>query len=357
MKAMSRMARQAPSGQTVMWDIEGSTLAVQNHTIVIAEYVECIHASLSALARKVDEDILFGFEFPQGSFDLPHHTFETNDSETLGFTLFPFDSAGLDSHPASHFLQRLCDKGQLCIRQGDRIIWDPKQVNSWCLSVSEVWSEALALMHLLSLPGRGTEVTSWQHANSAISSRHLFFSKSLGTLITHSSYNKTTAITGQYKYILRVIPPALSTILTKLLRIVRPVESFAFTSALTTEGKLEIQKVYATYIFVSHGKVWNSTKLSACLRNWFNRELKVPFGTHLHRHFAQALQRRFLSYEKENQLSVTANKVMGHGSDVADLHYAREPQDLLLDTSERRRMEQVGMDWINKVHRFNIVTT
>lgn len=75
-------------------------------------------------------------------------------------------------------------------------------------------------MHLLSLPEWETEVTSWQHANSPTIPQHLFVSKSLSILITHSSYNKTMAITGQYKYILRVIPFTLSTILMKLLHIV-----------------------------------------------------------------------------------------------------------------------------------------
>ncbi|KAH0826467.1 hypothetical protein J3R83DRAFT_5468 [Lanmaoa asiatica] len=355
MKAMSRMARRAPSGQTITWNTDSTKLAVQNHTVVISEYIHRIQCSLLALANKVNAEILFGIEFPQESFDLPSSTSETNDLETSGFGLFLFDKdTDVDDHPASYFLQQLCKQGQICIRQGDDIIWDVKRFNEWLLTLSNVWSEALALMHLLSLPGRGTEVTSWQYANSPTSPRHLFLSKSLGTLITHSSYNKTTALTGQYKYILRVIPLALATILTKLLRIVRPIETLGFASQFAIGDKLRIQNLYATYIFVSHGKVWDSGRLSASLHNWFVRELKVPFGLHLHRHFAQALQRKYLSYEKDDGLYKIANKVMGHGSQLADLHYAREAQDLNLDASERGRMEQVGRDWIEKVHRLEV---
>lgn len=127
----------------------------------------------------------------------------------------------------------------------------------------------------------------------------------------------------------------------------------AFTSQ-ATKDKLEMQHVYATYMFVSHGKVWNSGRLSACLRNWFVWDLKVPFGLHLHHHFAQAQQCTFLSYEKDNELYKIAHNVMGHGSELTNLHYACEAQDLILDTSERGRMEQVGRDWIEKVHKLDV---
>ncbi|KAH0835419.1 hypothetical protein J3R83DRAFT_9045 [Lanmaoa asiatica] len=143
------------------------------------------------------------------------------------------------------------------------------------------------------------------------------------------------ALTGQYKYILQVIPYTLSIIFTKLLHIIWPIKTFAFSSKAALGNKLEIQNVYSTYIFVSHTKVWNSARLSDGLHNWFLHKLNVPFGLHLHRHFAQALQRRFLSYEKCNELHKTANNVMGHGSELANLHYAREMEDLNLNASER----------------------
>jgi hypothetical protein len=80
------------------------------------------------------------------------------------------------------------------------------------------------------------------------------------------------------------------------------------------------------------------------------RELDVPFGLHLHWHFAQALQRQFLRYEKDHELADVANEVMGHGWEVADYNYMQEGQDLSLDSSKRRKMEIVGYDWISQVH-------
>ncbi|KAG6379791.1 hypothetical protein JVT61DRAFT_10336 [Boletus reticuloceps] len=178
-------------------------------------------------------------------------------------------------------------------------------------------------MHLLALPGHGTEVTQWQYTNSSASPQHLFLSSTLGTLVTHSSYNKTTSITGQYKHLLLVIPFSLSVIIIKLLRIVRPIETFTYTS-LSVGDTSDNQTAYATYMFVSLGGIWESKILSACLRHWFTQELQVPFGLRLHRHFAQTLQHQFLSYTDDSKLLMVANEVLGHGQEVAGLHYARD---------------------------------
>lgn len=347
-----------PANPTVAWNSNHTKITVQNHTILISEYVEQVKQSLLSLSHMLDEKILFGIEFPSGSFDLPDGASETNDTNTCTFGLFTIPSessspSNWNDHPATFFLEKLCDAGGLCARQGDSIIWDAQRVNEWLLEISEAWAEALTLIHLLAIPGRGTEVTAWQYTNSAASPRHLFLSSSLQTFITQSNYNKTTAITGCHKYILRVIPFTLSLIVTKLLRIVRPIESLAFTS-LNIENTLEIREVYFTYMFISHGKVWDGNTLSACLRRWFLRELDVPFGLHLHRHFAQALQQQFLRYEKDHELADVANEVMGHGREVADYNYAREGQDLSLDSTKRRKMEIVGYDWISQVHGIEV---
>lgn len=360
MKGMSRVARQLTSAPTVMWNADHTKIMVQNYTVTISQYIQEVQNSLSALAEKVDRDVLCGIKFPSGSFSLPDDALETNDMDTQGVGLFSpstdSDSAeilAVNYHSATFFLQKLCETGCLCQHDGEEIRWNAVQVNEWLLCISEVWSETLTLMHLLALPGRGTEVSGWQYANSITSSRHLFLSSTLGTLFTLSNYNKTTAITGQHKHILRVIPHALSLIITKLLRIVRPIETLALTSLSIGETS-NTQAVYRTYMFVSHGEVWDSGVLSACLRRWFSRHLKVPFGLHLHRHFAQALQRHFLSYENETELAKVANEVLGHGLEVASHHYAREAEDLCLDSNIRRRMEKVGSDWIRKVHRIEV---
>ncbi|KAG6371750.1 hypothetical protein JVT61DRAFT_9101 [Boletus reticuloceps] len=348
MRAMSRIARRAPSRCTVMWDLEDKQITVLNHSVVINQYFKAVQKSLFNLARKVSQDILFGIEFPDESLNLPSAEEETHDTDTIGFGLFslPIDNSDGTPSPAAYFLEELTKRGEICHRDGDQIIWNHQKLHQWLLDLSSAWSEMFTLMHLLALPARGSEMTIWQHSNSSISSRHLFFSKSLQTLITQSNYNKTSAITGLYKHILRPIPFPLATILTKLLRIIRPVETFAFTSQVTERDRQAIREVYGTYIFISNTKVWDSCKLSAALKAWFIRELQVPFGLSLHRHFAQALQRKFLTDKNKNMIEKVANQGFGHGQEVAGLNYAREGGDLNIDATARQMMERVGAGWI-----------
>ncbi|KAG9307894.1 hypothetical protein JVU11DRAFT_13021 [Chiua virens] len=123
-----------------MWNTDNTKLAVESHTVTISEYVNRVRSSLAALASKVDKEILFGVKFSEESFNLPSDTSETNDLETLGFSLFAFQSdsgADMDGHPSAYFLQQLCQLGHLCIRQEDEIIWEAKRLNEWLLSVSQ----------------------------------------------------------------------------------------------------------------------------------------------------------------------------------------------------------------------------
>ncbi|KAI6094387.1 hypothetical protein EDD17DRAFT_1509907 [Pisolithus thermaeus] len=103
------------------------------------------------------------------------------------------------------------------------------------------------------------------------------------------NYNKTSATTGLHKYILQVIPFALATVITKLLQIMRPLEALALAAKLFTGRK---------------------------------------------KHFAQALQQKFLTYEKGSNLAKATNRAMGHGEEVADLNYAQEAGDLSMDISD-----------------------
>jgi hypothetical protein len=345
MRAMSRLARNSPSKSIVVWDLGGEHITLKNHKVSVSQYHKSIQRSLDALVRHVDTKVLWNISLPSTATSLP--ITDDEDVDTRGHGLFSLSSDALEAtdNPASIFLQGLCEAGEVCTRSENTIIWHSNRLSDWLRDIATAWSELYVLLHLLSLPGRGTEEAVWQYNNSADSRRHLFLSPHLKTLVTVSNYSKTTAITGLHKYILRVIPFHLAEVITKLLRIVRPVEMIAVASQ--TPGNTDnILRIYGTYMFVSSQKVWEATVLSSLLRSWFERELQVPFGMNLHRHFAQALQRRFLSYEKDSSLADAANQAMGHGKEVGAMNYARQAGDLLIGLSEQQQFEQVGADWI-----------
>ena len=208
------------------------------------------------LVSEIDENILFGINFPSGSFALLDECLETNDMQTPGFGLFglptstnPSFDGGNNEHSTVFFLEQLCQQSWLCRHEGNIILWDSTQINQWLLDISEAWSETLTLMHLLALLGCSTKVTHEQYTNSFASPQHLFLSSTLGILVTHSSYNKTTSIMGQYKHLLCVIPFSLSVIIIKLLQIVHLIETFAYISLLVGDTS-DDQAVYTTYMFV-----------------------------------------------------------------------------------------------------------
>jgi hypothetical protein len=165
-------------------------------------------------------------------------------------------------------------------------------------------------MHLLSLPGRGTKEANWQCSNSVNSRWHLFLYN--GRLVTLSNYHKGSYATGIFKSILRVMPSDLGRIFGVLLRVVRPVEVVVVLQfhaksktmdALAKKTVVQaIEDTYRTYIFVTRGSRWTSPHLSALIKSWFSERLGADLGMNLHRHFAQSLQRQFLSYPTQSPL-------------------------------------------------------
>ncbi|KAI6139445.1 hypothetical protein BKA82DRAFT_948849 [Pisolithus tinctorius] len=347
-RAMSRVARKAPAKSIIMWDPEFSFINVKNYKIVIEDYKAQVRASLQDLIQLVDLKVLLGVELPASAGNLPLGSEEKWDTVSRGHGLFSVSADELRSgnHPSSLFLAELCKLG-MCTRVGEKIIWDSAQLGTWLVDTTKAWSITLTLIHLLSLPGRGTEEVIWQHANSPSSPRHLFLSTELQTLVTQSNYNKTTAITGVHKHILRVIPYELACVITKLLRVVRPVEAFAIQSQSTPEQQERVAELYSTHMFVSFGQLWTSKMLSSSLKEWFSSRLGVPLGLNLHRHFAQAMQRKYLLYGAgKNVLGDHATELLGHGKGVAELNYARQGSDLNMSVSDREKSELIGRDWI-----------
>ncbi|KAF8121677.1 hypothetical protein EV363DRAFT_1139096, partial [Boletus edulis] len=352
-RALSRIARITPTATCILWDAGNSALSIRGHVLFIEAYKSQVRNTLKVLVDSVDRDVLLGVQLPEEAYLLPK--MDDDDINTRGYGLFTATREALGealttgNHPSCAFLMSLLQSGTLCQIHDGVIRWDSKQLAVWLMNIADAWSTVLVLLHLLSLPARGTEEIIWQHANSVSSPRHLFLSPHLRTLVTQSNYSKTTALTGLYKYIIRPIPFILAKVIGILLQIVRPIEMMAVLSHAPGQDEEQIRENYSTYMFVIAGKLWKKNGLSMALKAWYMKWLKVPFGLNLHRHFAQALQRKFHSYrnqDSESSLEEVANKGFGHSREVADVNYAREPGDLAIATSDRQRFEEVGTAWI-----------
>ncbi|KAG2093716.1 uncharacterized protein F5147DRAFT_820858 [Suillus discolor] len=349
-KSLSWIVRKTPTKAIVTWLDKDDKLSVRllTHTVNIKQYHAAVQSTLQDCIAHVRAKVLFNITLPHSSLEVPSHDDQNEDAR--GYGLFAFSLDANDLGDSSVLLDSLSDLGTLC-RWDDatnRISWDTAALSRWLVDVSLAWEYVYLLMHLLALPARGTEEEMWQHANGRESRRHLFFSSKLGTLVTKSNYNKSSALTGIYKTIIRVIPYEVAKVITILLRIVRPVEIAAILQlqCSTPAHKQEVTELYQTRIFVTLGQAWDSERMSLVLRTWFMRHLKVPFSMRLHRQFAQALQRKFLSYKGQNLLAEAANLAMGHTRQTGEMHYGRETEDLAVPVSLQEHFEVVGRDWI-----------
>ncbi|KAG1795942.1 uncharacterized protein HD556DRAFT_1441771 [Suillus plorans] len=352
-RALSRIARNTPSPAMVVWDQAGEQVRVHGHVIIVEQYKAALHSTLQDTIAFFHEKVLKGIQVSPAAFTLP--TYDSYDQKTRSHGLFPLSLSDFQNpgNPASLFLDALASQGILCkVSVDGNIQWDPNQVRKWLADISGVLSQIYILLHMLSPPGRGTEEVLWQHGNSKESRRHLFLSRTIDTLVMIGNYDKGTYTSGVYKCIVRVIQYQVAELLAAFLRVVRPVELLlTLTSeARTKESKAEAASLYQTRLFVTSGKGWEPSQLSATIQEWYMKHLQLPIGMRVHRHFAQALQRVLYPRsgpldENVRRLNDVANLAMGHGREAGEMHYAREERDILA-VSQHEAFEYVGQDWL-----------
>lgn len=356
-KSLSWIVRKTPTKGMVTWlERDGiQSVRLLNYTVNIDQYRSAVQSTLRDCLAHIHSKVLFNISLPDFSLQLPD---DQQDELTRGYGLFSLslDSDNLGDSGAgaasSSLLRSLLELGTLCHldETSQTISWDTVLLNQWLANVCMAWEYVYILMHLLALPARGAEEELWQHANGPESARHLFVSHALQTLVTKSNYNKTSSITGIYKTIIRVIPYQVAQAVTILLGSVRPIELVAtlqFQCSSPSRAQ-EISDLYRTRLFTTMGQPWNSERMSLMLRSWFMKHLKVPFSMRLHRQFAKALQRKFLSYQSKDSdsLAEAANLAMGHTQHVAEFHYGKETQNMEVPLSLQQKFEVVGSDWI-----------
>ncbi|KAH7918023.1 hypothetical protein BV22DRAFT_1134916 [Leucogyrophana mollusca] len=311
-RALTRVVQKAPAKVFVHWNDDDGQVQIQGHAVNISDYKTCVQSTLQALIDHLDKKVLFGLKIEEIALTLPKE--DSGDSDTQFHGLFSpsADDLEKDGDPAGAFLDALCDAGKLCKKSGDDIMWDTGKLAEWLVNVEKAWAEGYVLQHLLSIPGRMTEEELLQHANSKNSRRHLFLSLTLKTLVTISNYSKNS-FTNIPRYPL-----------------IRPVQLLAALQfhGTTEEKAAEISELYRTRMYVTADRAWDGKRLSDLIQGWFMENLQVPFGARLHRHFAQALQRRFLKYTEAGDLAAVANLAMGHGKEAGDMHYAMENGNL-----------------------------
>lgn len=280
----------------------------EDRTIRLDEYKLFLQQKLSALESFTEEHILHGIPITEvGIGDCWRVQLEdTRDVDTNGYTpLVPERevlSTGerrlgtLDNPSSDAFITALVSKGAMGLAINDsEFRYDEHQLIKWLKCIHTAWGEFYCLYHTTAgLPGRGTEEWGLRWSNATGQPRHLFIF--LRTIALISDYHKGSSSSGEHKNILRLLPHRLSRILIILLRVVRPVEFYALVQSkiILHEETAAATKLYGTQIFVSAGRLWDSRLESITLSKWLGQGLGFPMGLRNYRHFATALQRKFL---------------------------------------------------------------
>jgi hypothetical protein len=174
-------------------------MELQSFKIDIDQFFSRVRETLQVLRVHIREKVLFNIHT---DFKLP--TTDTQDQTTHGHSAFGPNNECINNVDSAAFLGALLKDGRLCHRgPEDTVVWDIRQVNQWLADIHRSWSDIYALLHILSLSGRGTEEALYLWANGPEGRRHLFLVNRILGII--SNYHKGHQVTGLYKQILRLI--------------------------------------------------------------------------------------------------------------------------------------------------------
>lgn len=307
---------------------------IQGNKITKDAFTEKLREGLDELETFVEETVLFGISLDAiGVSCKLHDSMDSGDDTTPDYGPFSSpDSKTLDNPDSDKFFRALVKLGgrSPCHKAGENIEWDHAKSMKWEADIHHALQHLYLQIHCTGgLAGRGTEEALLNYTNEEFGSRrHLRVLK--GTCGFDHNYHKGALVTGMYKNVFRLLPYRVARILFILLRIIRPIQLMALLIFIVPAGKQHVQNataLYKTRIFVSWNKAWTNSLLSSILMAWFKKNLGFPMGLRMYRHFATALQRRYIKYLKhDNPKSIQgfADAQAGRTQKTSFLNYAIE---------------------------------
>jgi len=306
----------------------------RNYMTTKDAFAQFVRQQLDELETFVDSEVLFGISLKSiGISCRLTDTMDTGDKTTPGYGPFlSADDTTLDNVDSNKFLRALTEFGKEApVRKvGGRLEWDRRKSNKWSMICHMALQMAYCLVHTTpGLAGRASEEVLIQWTNEEFGAcgniriRH-------GTAAIDTSYHKGALFTGMHKNIVRLLPYRLARILYILLRVVRPVELMPilkFCVPVGTDNANAAVKLYRTRVFVSWGKPWTAALLSNILKAWFKKGLNIPMGIRMYRHFATALQHRYIRYIKHTDpedIQAAADGQAGRTLETSEGNYAIE---------------------------------
>ncbi|KAF7978076.1 hypothetical protein HWV62_1727 [Athelia sp. TMB] len=338
---------------TVQWNKD--ELLIFNYKITRDTFTAFIREQLAKLEAIIQSDVLFGIRLESIGVNCDiQTTMDTGDLQKPGWGPFlPEAHPSLINNDSNKFLRTLAtmDSDQAPVRRvHDGLVWDRSKSGRWLMQIDRAWQLTYALIHCTGgLPGRATEELLYQWTNEEHGSPTNIRIRA-NTVALDTTYHKGVMLTGMHKNIVRLLPYRLSRLLFILLRVVRPVELspvLKFWTPLGEEFAAPVARLYQARLFVSWGKTWEHTRMSAILKVWFEEGVQVPMGIRIYRHFATALQRRYIkciTHVDPQDIQAVADAQAGRSTNVSQAVYAVEKNPATSD--ERiRQFELLSAYW------------
>lgn len=338
----------------VQWNKD--VLLLQKYRITKDQFAHFIQDELTALEAFVENEVLLGISLEEIGVSCElHDDWDDGDLTTPGHG--PFLSTenrtldNTDSNKLMRALIKVGERGPVRKVRG-HMEWDKTKSNRWLMGNSMALQRTYCLVHSTSgISGRASEEAPIQWTNEEYGSPSNIRIRKR-TIAIDTSYHKGTLFTGLYKNILRLLPYRLARILFILLRVVRPIElipilRFWVPVSANNAHSDAVMKLYRTRVFVSWGKAWEANYLSSVLKAWFNKGLDIPMGIRMYRHFATALQRKYIRYIQHHEpedIQAAADAQAGRTVKTSNAHYAVEKKSEN-PTKRIRDFELVSAYW------------
>ncbi len=207
--------------------------------------------------------------------------------------------------------------------------------------------ELLAILVLLTggLPMRGTELAALKHSNDRCTSRNFVIES--GHVVVVSEYNKTESVAGRPMVIVRYLPDQVGALVLAYLADVRP-----FVELVEVTLGLRVGDPRSPLMWEREGVPWSTEKISDVLGRISDDALGVHLTISKWRHIAIAIDRDLLACSSSRILTEeqqsTVNHVLqaGHGTEVAQHHYALSMEMLVRTTHESiTAFRRISNEW------------
>lgn len=243
------------------------------------------------------------------------------------------------------------------------------------LQAMEIFLELLLVLTHLSCgqPPRGTELLTVLVSNTVTHQRHIFLVN--GELAILTRYNKSQAVLGKEKPILRTLPPCISQLWILYLAFTKPLILFAettFNKQVNCESnRARISPGYTAFhtlpmytsttppsisnlLFHSRQKKWITDRMTRLLRYYTADYLSFDnLCVSVYRNIAISIYRKRLQHvslmediEKERQTLQIAIEQAGHSRNTSRRFYATEVTEFnIMDSDIRQIFQETSQAW------------